>query len=296
MQCPFCKHEVQSLDGHCPGCRTALGAASADQIEATQTRMQAVMPRVRETATVTVMQPVQKPSGARARFRPRLRPPMLVLCAWDDGGEEGHWTRVYGDRLVIGRNEGDLQFPHEAAMSSPHAEIVREPAEGHWVWKLRDLESTNGTFVRVDRTALNHGQVLLIGSGRYRFKGVAQGGQQAEAPAELQDGRTQQWQMPNREDLTPMLVQLTPEGEAAEFFLEAKEQWIGTDAAVCQCAVPGDLLLDPCHAHIHQTGRERWAIEDHESTNGTWSMVQEIAIDESLQFQIGEQRFLARIP
>jgi len=295
MQCPFCKEDVESSDGHCPACRTALGAAPAGQIELT--RQQRVMPAMAETGAPTALQPRKvKTAAAPARFRPRLRPPMLALCAWDDDGDAGHWTRVYSDRFVIGRTEGDLVFPHEGAMSNPHLELVREPAQGHWVWKLRDLESTNGTFVRINRATLHHGQVLLLGSGRYRFKGIAQGGRQAQSQPEVQVQHTQQWQMIKPEDVTPMLVQLTPEGEAQTIMIETDEQWVGSDPAACHAPVTDDLLLDPRHAKIRRAGREQWAIEDNDSTNGTWSMVQEIVIKDTIQFQVGEQRFYARIP
>jgi len=222
---------------------------------------------------------------------------MLKLCVWDDDGEDGHWIRVYGDRFVIGRTEGDFAIPHDPGISQQHAELVREKGEGRWIWKLRDLQSTNGTFVRIDHSALHDGQVLLIGSGRYQFKGVAQGAklaQAAEPPA-----KTITVPIYKPEDFTPMLIRLAAEGQKDErMFLSNDEQWIG---AADDCQLRGesgadDLLLDARHAKIYQTGREQWEIQDDGSNNGTWTMISEVVIDDSIQFQLGEQRFAAEVP
>jgi FHA domain len=40
---------------------------------------------------------------------------------------------------------------------------------GRFRWHLTDLQSTNGTFVRIGNALLRHQQELLIGSRRYRF-------------------------------------------------------------------------------------------------------------------------------
>src|SRR4051794_6574272 len=40
--------------------------------------------------------------------RPVNRPPMALLCAVDDGSEQGEWFRIRGDRTVIGRSQGDV--------------------------------------------------------------------------------------------------------------------------------------------------------------------------------------------
>ncbi len=299
MRCPFCKEEVDFVDERCPRCATALGAASPERLELT--RPQRIISPPAQAASIadeTVLQRRKPdPDAARTKFRPRLRPPMLVLCAWDDDGEYGHWIRVYGDRFVIGRGEGDLIIPHDPGMSQRHAELVRERGEGRWVWRLRDLQSTNGSFVRIDHSTLHDGQVLLIGSGRYQFKGVAQGGKLAQATG--QPAKTMMVPTYRPEDFTPMLVRLAIDGEEDEkMFLTPGEQWIGT-ADSCQLRGRGgaeDLLLDARHARIYQTGREQWEIQDAGSNNGTWTMISEVVIDDSIQFQLGEQRFVARVP
>ena len=301
MQCPFCKQDVESPDGRCPKCKTALAAAPANHLNLTQA--QPVMtrePNVPITSERTIVQRREsQQQQTPLKFRPCLRPPMLVLCAWDDDGQHGNWTRIYAKRFVIGRSEGDLLFPHDLSVSTKHLEIVREAADGRWVWKLRDLESANGTFVRIDRSTLHDGQILLIGSGRYQFKGIAQGGRQVQMQADIK--KTQNHPTVTREDITPTLVRLNSEsdaetGEDRKLFIESNEQWVGSDEAICRSLIVGDPFIDAQHAKICSTGRDQWTIQDNDSTNGTWSMIQEVVIDESIQFQIGEQRFLARVP
>ena len=38
---------------------------------------------------------------------------MATLCILDDGRDDGEWVRIRGDKVVIGRNEGDICIPHD---------------------------------------------------------------------------------------------------------------------------------------------------------------------------------------
>ena len=95
-----------------------------------------------------------------------------------------------------------------------------------------------------------------------------------------------------------MLVRFDSEGKEAEKMLISESvQWIGTsEECSLQSSAMDDVLLDPKHAKIEVKDRESWTIHDPGSTNGTWAMIQEEVITSSIEFQLGEQRFLARIP
>src|SRR5262249_22919793 len=80
-------------------------------------------------------------------FRPSSRPSMAVLLVLDDGDDEGEAIRLRGPSHVIGRVEGDLVIPHDGNISGRHAEIQRRLEGGKYRWYLRDLRSTNGTYV-----------------------------------------------------------------------------------------------------------------------------------------------------
>ena len=80
-----------------------------------------------------------------------------------DGGEER--VRV-GDGLVVGRAEGDVRVPADPYLSGRHAAVCREGGR----YALQDLESTNGTFIRISgEIELRPGDVVLIGNQPFLF-------------------------------------------------------------------------------------------------------------------------------
>src|SRR4051794_9083594 len=113
-------------------------------------RQQPAPPPAAGTPTTPYFPVVPEPK----RERPVQRPPLGLLCIVDDGTQEGEWLRLRGERTVIGRSDGDVLIPHDVQMSGRHAEIVREMTAKGWRWLLRDLGSTNGTFVRIGMTVL----------------------------------------------------------------------------------------------------------------------------------------------
>ena len=117
-------------------------------------------------------------SPGRSRSRPRrsgplLRPPTALLCVLDDGRSDGEWVRLRADVTVIGRIEGDVRIPHDGLISGRHAELVRQHGPSGYRWVLVDLQSTNGTFVRIGSSVLRNENEVIIGSGRYRFEAGA---------------------------------------------------------------------------------------------------------------------------
>lgn len=80
------------------------------------------------------------------------------------------------DALTIGRQDNlDIQID-DAAVSSRHARVAREPdkyLDGHWEIYIEDLGSTNGTLVNElpvnDRQRLRHGDVISIGRHEFTF-------------------------------------------------------------------------------------------------------------------------------
>ena len=72
-----------------------------------------------------------------------------------------------GRETFIGRERGDIRFPQDGYVSGSHAVISR--ANG--VVSLRDLGSSNGTFIRLkgERT-LRQGDFILVGQQLLRFE------------------------------------------------------------------------------------------------------------------------------
>jgi len=225
--------------------------------------------------------------------RPQNRPPMALLCVLDDGQHDGEWFRLRGDRWVIGRTEGDVHVPHDGMMSGRHAEITRQRLPGGFRWLLTDLQSTNGTFVRVGNTVLRHQNELRIGSTHYRFEAPA-----APAPADMPPtpGQvTQSYHGPAVRSLVPSLVELAPGGTGQRFPLTLPEYWIGRDVRTCPIARPDDQLLSPRHARLFRDAKGLWHIENNRSLNGLWLRIDQIPLEGACQFRLGEQRFLLRV-
>jgi pSer/pThr/pTyr-binding forkhead associated (FHA) protein len=231
-----------------------------------------------------------------AVFRPLHRPAMALLCILDDGRDDGEWVRLRGDRVVIGRAEGDVIIPHDDMISGRHAELTRHQESGRCRWYLTDLKSRNGTYVRVGSGPLKHGQELLIGSRRFRFDALPQVGaadasdSEAERPA-----KTRGWQALSPSELAPSLLELLPQGEGERHSLKA-ENVIGRDPRTCTIVLTGDASVNPQHARIYRDRKDRWHIENTRSLNGVWLRIDQMPLDGTCQFQLGEQRFQLRLP
>lgn len=236
------------------------------QLEPPETRLETVaelrqmmagrVPTVRESLDVDT-----------EAFRPSLRPSLAFLCIIDDGQDDGEWLRLRRERTTLGRAGCDILIEHDTLVSGRHAELVRDVNKETTSWTLFDLKSTNGVFVRVSSAAIGHGQELLLGQGRFRL---------ATLP-------------------TPALVELTPQGEGRRFAL-TEDNWIGRDAQACN-VVPGpDRALSPRHARLRREPNKRWQVTNAGSINGVWVRVPRVALENNAMFQLGEQRFLFKVP
>lgn len=229
-------------------------------------------------------------------YRPVRRPPMALLCAFDDGRDDGEWFRLRAERIVLGRTEGDVRIPHDDMMSGRHAELFRQFSNERFRWYLRDLGSTNGTYVRINTTQVRNGQEFLIGTRRFRFSTGMQADPAAmqEEAAEASKG-TRGWQSVSVAELLPSVVELTPRGEGQRSYLNKSEHFLGRDAGQCDILLSDDLMVSARHARLHRDAKGRWLLENCGARNGVWLRIDKIAIENSAQFQLGEQRFLIKV-
>ncbi len=235
--------------------------------------------------------PASEPGGGSLTFRPVRRPPMAILEILDDGREQGETIRIRKDRCLLGRSEGDVVISHDVVMSARHAEITRQQEQGCWRWYLTDLHSSNGTYVCVARTPVRHRQEFLIGGRCYRFEAPA-------APAETdspETGGTRAWHSVAASALLPSLVELKYQGEGRRFLLDRAEHWIGRDSAQCSIVLADDPLVEPRHARLCRDDHGQWTLECPGPGNGTWLRVERVAVEGTLRFQLGEQRFVLTI-
>jgi pSer/pThr/pTyr-binding forkhead associated (FHA) protein len=90
-------------------------------------------------------------------------------------------------------------------------------------------------------------------------------------------------------------VEVTAGGEGQRYLLPQAENWVGRDARTCNVVLANDLLVSPRHARVYRDAKGRWHMENNKSQNGLWIRIEQMALDGSCQFQLGEQRFLLRV-
>jgi pSer/pThr/pTyr-binding forkhead associated (FHA) protein len=276
------------MAGHPAHDPSDAGGPVGTRLESVDEIRQSIQARLRPAAGPGSA-PAAPPEPETPPYRPTRRPSTAMLTVFDDGRDDGEQIRLRGERFVIGRAEGDLVIPHDGLLSSRHAEIVRLVEQGASSWYLNDLGSTNGTFVRVSKTVMKHGQELLIGGRRFRFEtgdlATAAGG------ADKMGRGTQSWQAPAA---LAALIDLTVPGEGQRHLLLRSETWIGRDPAGSAVVVK-DPYVNPRHAVLRQDRKGRWQLENNRSVNGIWLRVDRIPMETACHFQLGEQRFLLKI-
>jgi pSer/pThr/pTyr-binding forkhead associated (FHA) protein len=229
-------------------------------------------------------------------YRPALRPSMALLYVLDDGEDSGEIVRIRPNSFVIGRVEGNLAIPHDGGISGRHAEISRRHENGEYCWYLRDLQSTNGTFVRASTVILGHAQELLIGSRRLRFELPAVPEQ--PAAVEPENSATRKWESltgpKTLSALQPSLVDISPGRPGRRFALREPEHSLGRDPTQCSIVVD-DPVVDRRHARVYRDDKNRWVIANARSRNGIWARIQEVSLGRGGFFQCGEQRFFFKV-
>jgi predicted component of type VI protein secretion system len=74
---------------------------------------------------------------------------------------------IAGDGLSIGREHGDVVFPHDGYVSGEHCKII---GDDNGVF-LEDLGSSNGTYMRVrSGHIVTYGSMILIGQKLFRVE------------------------------------------------------------------------------------------------------------------------------
>jgi len=90
--------------------------------------------------------PAGPPDGTRRLGAPRPAPPALVIEEWLEGGTGGRIFIRSGPSITIGRGGCAVNLGDDPHLSQSHAEIV---VDQDGTARLRDLGSSNGTFVKV---------------------------------------------------------------------------------------------------------------------------------------------------
>jgi len=185
----------------------------------------------------------------------------LVVVGGD--GQEGPSFPMTGDQVDIGRIEGNVVLPDDKYMSPRHARIVRLKNQ----WFVRDLESTNGVFVRLSGPHdLTDGDLLLVGVEVLRFE-VVKDAELGLGPA-IQHGTlvfgSPALPRPAR------LVQRTVEGVARDVYhLHRPETVLGRESG--DIVFTDDPYMSRRHAMIRRSAASgTFTLTDLGSSNGTF--------------------------
>ncbi|MCU1282185.1 MAG: domain containing protein [bacterium] len=80
--------------------------------------------------------------------------------------QEGSAFPLFGDSVTLGRERGDILFPEDGYVSGAHARVELRDGRVY----LADLDSSNGTFVRVrGERAVKAGAAILMGQQLFRI-------------------------------------------------------------------------------------------------------------------------------
>jgi pSer/pThr/pTyr-binding forkhead associated (FHA) protein len=237
------------------------------------------------------------PEHDATSYRPSLRPSMALLYVLDDGDDSGEIVRIRASSFVIGRVEGNMTIPHDGGISGRHAEISRRHENGEHHWYLKDLQSTNGTFVRAATVILNQDQEVLIGGGRFRFEVPEAPVESAPTPDSAANA-TRKWESLSGSTtvsgLQPVLIDVSPGRPGRRFALRDQEYWVGRDPSQASIVVD-DPMVDRRHARVYRDEKNRWIIANARSRNGLWARIQEVGLGRGAFFQCGEQRFFFKV-
>jgi len=233
----------------------------------------------------------EQPDPLERPVRPMLRPGVPVLTALDDGMlSEGEDFRLRHDTFTIGRSEGDFVIPTDRTLSGRHAEIQRVETRGQFSWMLVDLDTANGTFVRVNSANFFADTIVILGARRFRlvqpFADLRKSGDDSTT---LLDKRH------TPADLWPTLTETGTSATALKFPIHHHEATIGRLGGGCTISVD-DPHLAKHHATITRSTSGVWKIRPGKTSNGVWVNIRTIALTPHCHFRCGEQYFRFVIP
>ena len=286
--CPHCGAVVDAALPFCPQCGKKTGLAAAPAVPATACHSCGgpVTPGVDlfcarcGTAVNTEASSVVRESGTMVFSAKRNENgPKLVLLG-DDGEVVTNYVVDRGE-LVVGRSDGDVQFPDDVYLSPIHAQFTHHEGQ----LSVRDLGSRNGSWVFIDAPCrLADGDTILVGSQLLRFRRLGYPGPHPpEADATRRLG-----------SLTPTadvaaLQQLRSDGSVRDVFHLSPGRAVTIGREGGDWLFPYDATMSGRHAEI-RTEDSEFFVHDANSRNGVAMSVRgDRAVKRGQRILIGDQ-------
>jgi pSer/pThr/pTyr-binding forkhead associated (FHA) protein len=193
-----------------------------------------------------------------------------------EGDNQGVHRKLREDKLTLGRKGADLEI-EDKSISRHHCELSRRP-DGWW---LKDLESTNGTFVngeKVEERKLSHLDEIRVGRTAILFAVTEAAVERSladredEASSELDVTKIETADKEPDRSLPPgrefIFEYMTGRKKGRSFQLAKSRVTLGR-ADNAEIALEGDGVSRK-HAMIEVQSRDQIYISDLASQNGTW--------------------------
>jgi len=196
---------------------------------------------------------------------------------------DGEYT-LFGEGLTIGRTEGDLKFPNDSSMSSPHAHIFVQNGQP----MVEDLNSQLGIFIRLKGVfTLEDRDIIIIGGQLLRFESKPEIIAAAAAMAITVPSVTRTL----REDAA-RLVRLNCENPGDQKVLALAKEEVHFGRTAGDYTFPSDRFMSRNHARVYLRG-EDYFLEDLSSLNGTFAKVRgQSPIPLGTSLRVGKEVFV----
>ncbi len=182
--------------------------------------------------------------------------------------------------VLLGRSEGDYNFPEDQLLSPRHARLV---SRGRAFW-LEDAGSRNGTFLRLSAPEeLRHEDVVTFGSLVFRYESTGGGRTTSlitsEAGVKLFGSGS--------ERARGRLVRILQDGSDGPAYPLTPSRTIA-GRKLGHFLFPEDPLLSRQHVQFYERDGEMW-VEDLGSSNGTMIRLRgEVELSKGVVFRIGD--------
>jgi len=191
---------------------------------------------------------------------------------------------LFGQGLTIGRTEGDLKFPDDSSMHSPHAQFFVQNGQP----MVEDLSQKGAIFLRLKGVfTLEANDIIVIGGQLFRF----------EAKPEIVAAATtvgiavpEVSRMLNQSPAEFVRLNTDSPGQQKRLPLSKEEVRFGRSTG--DYTFPEDRLMSRAHARVYLRGEDHF-LEDLRSLNGTFVKVRgQMPVPLGASVRVGKEVFV----